>query len=190
MVEGGHSCCQRHHGASIFHVNTSKQRRPMGTVHLEELPDSRERKGAPALWLSYECQIVWNLFSDNSYQNAMLDRQGLLVAAPVDLSTKNVESFSPQLLQGFWSKLEKKNPKIVIMSQTVTTKRSKQKEVMWQQNRSCLAVAESQILGGKYVLALAPESGTIWWLKKVQYVQKISLPMDTPAWKETQVEFS
>ena len=68
--------------------------------------------------------------------------------------------------RGFWSKLEKKNPKIVIMSQTVTTKRSKQKEVMWQQYRSCLTAAESQILGGKHFLTLGPESGTILVVEK------------------------
>ena len=34
-------------GASIFQVNASKQRRPLDTVDLEELPDSRERTGAP-----------------------------------------------------------------------------------------------------------------------------------------------
>ena len=95
-------------------------------MDLEELPDSRERTGAPALWLSCEGQIdVWEPFSDNSYLSAILNRQGLLVAAPVELRTKKTESFSPQLLQGFWSKLKKQNPKIVVMSPTVTTKNSK-----------------------------------------------------------------
>ena len=38
------------------------------TLDLEEHPDSRERAGAPVLWLSCEGQIdVWELFSDNSY---------------------------------------------------------------------------------------------------------------------------
>ena len=79
-------------------------------MDLEELPDSRERTGALVLWLSCEGQMnVWELFSDNSYLSAILDRQGLLVAAPVDLRTKKAESFSPQLLQGFWSQLKKKN---------------------------------------------------------------------------------
>ena len=41
-------------GASIFQVNASKLRRPLDTVDLEELPDSRERTGAPVLWLSCE----------------------------------------------------------------------------------------------------------------------------------------
>ena len=46
------------------------------TVDLEELPDSRERTGALVLWLSCEGQTdVWELFSDNSYLSAVLDRQ-------------------------------------------------------------------------------------------------------------------
>ena len=77
---------------------------------MEDLPDSRERTGAPVPWLSCEDQTdVWELFSVDSYLSAILDRQGLMVAAPVDLRTKKVESFSPQLLQGFWSKREKKS---------------------------------------------------------------------------------
>ena len=160
-------------GASMFQVNTSKLRRPLDTVDLEELPDSRERTGAPVLWLSCEGQIdVRELFSDNSYLSAILDRQGLMVAAPVDLRTEKAESVSPRLLQGFRSKLKKKNPKIVVMLPTVTPKNSKQKEVIWQQYRLFLAVAEYQVLGGKHVLILGPESGKIWWLKKVQYLQK------------------
>ena len=79
------------------------------TWTLEELPDSRERTGAPVLWLSCEGQIdVWELSSDISHLSAILNRQGLLVAAPVDLRTKKTESFSPLLLQGFWSKLKEK----------------------------------------------------------------------------------
>ena len=69
------------------------------------------------LWHSCEGQInVLELFSDNSYLSAILDRQGLLVADPVDLRTKKTESFSPQLSQDFWSKLKNKNPKIVVLS--------------------------------------------------------------------------
>ena len=85
----------------------------MGTVDLEKLADSRERAGAFVLWLSYEGQMdVWEPFSDKSYLSAIFDRQGLLVAAPIDLGTKKAESFSLQLLQGFWFQLKKKNPKI------------------------------------------------------------------------------
>ena len=116
---------------------------------------------------------VWEVFSDNSYLSAILDRQGLLVAAPVDHRTKKAESFSPQLLQGFWFNLEKKNPKIVGMSPlTVTTKSFNQKDVIWQQYHLCLTVAEHQILGQKQFLILEPESGKIWWLKNLQYLQK------------------
>ena len=50
------------------------------------------------LWLSCEGQIdVWEMLSDNSCLSAILDRQGLQVAAPIDLRTKKAESFLPQL---------------------------------------------------------------------------------------------
>ena len=39
-----------------------------------------------------------------------------LVADSIDLMKEKAESFSPQLLQGLWSKLKTKNPKIVVMS--------------------------------------------------------------------------
>ena len=96
-VKGQHWCLP------FFHENASKLRRHLDTVDLEELPDSRMRTRAPVLWLSCEGQIdVWVLFSHNSYLSAILDRQGLSVAVPVDLRTQNSESFSPQLLQGFY----------------------------------------------------------------------------------------
>ena len=75
--------------SSIFQVNASKPRRPLDTVDLEELPDSREGTRVPVLWLSCEGQTdVWEMFSDNSNLSASLDRQGLSVAVPVDLRTK------------------------------------------------------------------------------------------------------
>ena len=96
--------------ATIFQAKTSKLRKPSDTVDLEELPVSREQARAPVLWLSCEGQIhVWEMFSDNSYLSAILDRQGLQVAAPTDLRTKKAENFSPQLIQGFWHKLKKKS---------------------------------------------------------------------------------
>ena len=50
------------------------------------------------------------MFSDNSCLSAILERQGLLVAAPIDLrKIKKADIFSPQLLQGFWFELKKKN---------------------------------------------------------------------------------
>ena len=155
-------------GSIIFQAHISKLRRPSDTVDLEELPDSREREGGLVLWLSCEGQIdVWEMFSDNSYLSAILDRQGLQVAAPIDLRTKKAESFLP-LIPGFWHKLMKNNPKIVVMSPTVETKSFKKKEVVWQQYHLCMDVAEHQILGRKHFLILGPESGKIWWLRKVQ----------------------
>ena len=81
-------------GASIYQVNASKLRRLLDAVDLEELPDSRERTRAPVLWLSCDGQKdVWVLFSDNSYLSAIIDRQGLLFPASVDLRTNNTECF-------------------------------------------------------------------------------------------------
>ena len=135
--------------ASIFQVNVSKIRRPLDTVDLEEPPDSRERAGALVSLLSCEGQTDVNGCLTIHVWGAILDRQGLQVAAPADLRNKNIEHFSPLLLKGFWSKLKFKNPKIVVMSPTVTAQNSKQKEVVWQQYRLCLVVAEHQILGGE-----------------------------------------
>ena len=71
------------------------------------------------LWLSCEGQIdVWELFSDNSH----------LSAAPVDLRTKKADASHHRHLQGFWSKIKVKNPKIVVMPPTVFTKYINQKE--------------------------------------------------------------
>ena len=87
---------------ATIHQVKSELRRPLYTVDLEELPDSRERTGAPVLWLSCEGQMdVWELFSGKSYLRAILDRQGLQVAAPLHFRTKKIENFSQQLLQGF-----------------------------------------------------------------------------------------
>ena len=90
----------------------SKLRRPLDTVDLEEIPDSRERAGAPVLWLTCEGQIdVCEMFSDNSHLSAVLDRQGLQVAALIDLRASKAAHFSPLMIQGFWQKLKRKNPK-------------------------------------------------------------------------------
>ena len=108
----------------------------MDTVDLEELLDSRERTGALVLWLSFDGQRnVLELFSDNSYLSAILDRQGLLVAAQKEtLEPRRLGNFSSQQLQVFWSKLKKKSPKIVVMSPTATAKNSEHKEVLWQKS--------------------------------------------------------
>ena len=128
-------------GATIFRANISKLRRPLHTVDLEELPDSRERARAPVLWHSCEGQIdVWVMFSDNSYLSAILGRQGLQVAAPIDLRTKKAESFSPQLIHGFWQKPKKKNPRIVGMPTTTTldTKDFKKKKKWYGNSTICV----------------------------------------------------
>ena len=61
---------------------------------------------------------------------------------------------------------------MVMMSPTVCTEYTKSKEVIWQQYRLYLAIAEWQTLGGEPFLILGPESEKIWCLKKVQYLQK------------------
>ena len=114
--------------------------------------------------------MFWSCSLTTLHSSAILVRQALLVAAPTDPGTKKAESFSTQLLQNFWSKLKNKNPKIVGMSPTVSTKCFKQRRVVWHQHHSCLAMAEHQILDGKHFLILGPETGKIWWLKKVQYI--------------------
>ena len=131
-----------------MHRQTKKT--SVNTVDLEELPDSRERTGAPVLWLSFEGQMdVWELFSDNSYMSAILDRQGLSVAAPVDLRTKKTESFSPQLLQGFWSKLKKKNPKTVVMYPNGYYQKIEAKKRFYGNSAVCAWPSQStKILGG------------------------------------------
>ena len=58
------------------------------------------------------------------------------------------------------------------MSPTFETKDFKKKGVVRQQYHFCIDVAEHQILVGKHFLILGPKSGKIWWLKKVQYLQK------------------
>ena len=76
-------------GTSILQVDASKLRRPSDTADREESPDSCERTGALVLLLSCDGQTdVLELFSDNSYVSAVLDRQGLMVAAPVDFENK------------------------------------------------------------------------------------------------------
>ena len=107
----------------IFQVNASRLRRPLDAVDLEEPPDSCERYG----FLKRAKQMPGSFYTDNFFMSAILDRQGFMVAAP----TKQAESFfSPQALQSFWSKLKKKNPKIVVMPSTVFTKYTNQKETV------------------------------------------------------------
>ena len=110
-------------GISIFQVSAGALQRPLNTLNLEESPDSCDRTRAPVLWLSCEGQKnVSELFTDNSYLSAILDRQGLMFATPADLRTKKTEGFTPQALHGFWAKVKMKNPQIVGMSSTVFNK--------------------------------------------------------------------
>ena len=94
-------------GASIFQVSASKLRRPLDTVDLEELPDSRERTGSPVLWLPCEGQTdVWELFSDNAYLSAILD--------PPSTPQKKVESFPhPSYCRAFGQSSRKRIPRLL-----------------------------------------------------------------------------
>ena len=141
-------------------------------MDLEELRDSRERTRAPVLWLSCEGQInVWELFSGNSHLIAILDEDSWLQHQQT-LEPRKKRTSHHSYCKSLCQSSRKKDPKIVVMSPTVTTNNFKQKEVKRQQYRLCLAVKEYQILGCKHFLLLGPESGKIWWLKKVQYLQK------------------
>ena len=83
---------QRRTPGKWLHFLSSKKKQikeTLDTVDLEELPGSRERTRATVQRLSCEGQAdVREMFSDNSYLSAILDGQGLLVAAPIDLRTK------------------------------------------------------------------------------------------------------
>ena len=83
-------------------------------------------------------------------------------------------------LQCFWPKLKKKNPKIVVMSPTVTTKSFMQKEAVWQ---SIQTLAENTSL----FVDLSQDQDSVV-LKGTIHPEKVPLPMDTLAWQETQVE--
>ena len=64
------------------------------------------------------------------------------------------------------------------MSPTVFTKYTHQKEAIWQQYRSCLAVAEYQILGGRHFLILGPKSKNVVVEEGTVPSEKVPLPMD------------
>ena len=119
VVEGGNHGSQGsmavvNTGATMFQANVSKLRRPVDTVDLEQLPDSCEREGALVLWLSCEDQIdVWEMFSDNSYLSAILDRQELQVAAAIDLRTKKAESFLAAADTGLLAKKKTRIPRLL-----------------------------------------------------------------------------
>ena len=92
------------------------------------------------LWLSCEGpKDVWEMFSDNSFLSAFLDRQGLQVAAPVDLRTKKAESFSPQLIQGFWQKLEVRIPRLLRCHRLLRrTKSFKKRKKLYGNSTACV----------------------------------------------------
>ena len=190
MVEGGNYCDL----APLSFRQKKEQiiRGFLDNVDLEELPDSRERTGAFVLWLSCEGQAdVWDMFQTILIWAPFLtDKDFFLLAAPIDFRTKKADNLPPQLLHGFWYKLQKKNPKIVAMSPIVATKSYNEQEVIWQQYHLCLVVPEHQIFGGKHFLVLGRETGSIWWLKKVQYLQKGTIANELSCVKKCKWIFS
>ena len=85
---------------------------------------------------------------------------------------KEADSFSPQALQGSWSKMKIKNSKVVVMSLTVFTKYTKKKEDIWQQYRLCFGHRRASSPWRKHCFILRPQSRKYGWLKNVQYFQK------------------
>ena len=109
------------------------------------------------------------MFQDNSCLTAIVNRQGLQVATLIDLRTKKAESVSPQLIQGFWQKLMRNSPKIVVMSPTFETKDNKKGRSGMGKSTICVLTWQSiKFLAENTSLLLGPESGKIWWLKRVQ----------------------
>ena len=184
-VEGGDYCCQR---APLVVINTGistftgkmpvGHEDPLDTVELKEPPGSCERTGALVLRLSCEGQTdVWELFSDNFFfLSAVLDRQVLMVAAPVDLIIKRAESFSPQALQGFWSRIQnKEHPKLEWGPQLSSLKNSYQKKDVilatvtncaWPQQNIELPVATIPHSRTQVRQGLVTEEGTVASEKK------------------------
>ena len=153
-------------GMTIFQAKVSKLMRPLDTIWKNFWSRTSEQE----LLCCGSIVKIKQMFGScslttNSFLSAILDRQGLLNAAPAKLRTKKAEIFSPQLLQGCWSKLKKKNPEIVVTSPTITTKSFKHREVVWQQHHLCLSVAQHQIGGTLSYF------GT--WVKKDLVVDKI-----------------
>ena len=136
-------------GSTIFQAKKGKLRRLLDNVHLEELPDSREH-------LFYGSLAKDKQMSGKCCQTIL----GLLVAAPIYLSTKKAEIFTPQLVQDFWYKLKTKSPKIVVMSPTAIC------AWPWQNTKS-----------------LAENTSLFWDQKQEEFGEKVPLPMDFPAWK-------
>ena len=125
------------------------------------------------------------MFSGNSYLSAILDRQGLQVAAPIDFRTKNAESFSPQLLQGFWHELKKKKKTLRLLRQRASKKVVWQESLLYERGRTSNSVRKTiPYFGTRIRKDLVFEKWNNIFRKKVP------LPMDPLAWRKIQVDFS
>ena len=136
-------------------------------MDLEQSPDSSERTGAPVLWLSCEGQIdVWELFSDNSFLSAIVDRQGLHVS------------------HGFWSMFKIKNPKNVVMSRLLLPKAQGKRMSCANSTVCCWRGRASNpwrqafpYLGTRIRKDLVVEKGTIQYLQKKYHCTQVDFPI-------------
>ena len=145
--------------ATIFQASVSKQRRHWIWKNLRTRVSEQEHL---CCGFSCEGQIdVWELFSDNSYLSANLDRQGLLVAAPIDTAVAGI------LVETQERESQDRCDVTHCYYEKFLAERSGMATVPIVFGRG-----RASILGGKHFLILGPESGKIWWLTMVQYLQK------------------
>ena len=121
------------------------------------------------------------MFFGNSFLSAILDRQGLQVAAPIGFRTQNAESFSPQLLQCFWHELKKKTPPT---DKELQKKVVCQQSLLYERGRTSSSVRKTlPYFGTRMMKDLVFENGTT-------SSEKVPLPMDPLTWRKIQVDFS
>ena len=164
---------------------SKKLRRPLNTVDLEELRDSSERTGALFVWLSCEGQAdVWEMCSGNSHLSAILDRQGLLVAAPVDLRRKQADKFYTRANAGLLVQAkETESQDRCDVSDCCNEELQATSTISawpWQNTNPWRRTLPD--FGTRNRKDLVVEEGTI-------SAERVPLPMDLPAWRKTQSGF-
>ena len=125
---------------------------------------------------------AWEMFSDNSYLSAILDRQGLQVTAPVDLRTKKAEIFTPQLLQGLLVQAEEKESQDRCDVSECCYEEPQATRSYFRNNTICAwPWQNTKSLSENTSLFWWTETGRIWWLKKVQHLPKKSTAANGPS---------
>ena len=119
----------------------------------------------------------------------MLDRQNFRLPLQLTLPQKSVRIPHHRCCGASRTSSVKRFPKLLGCLRLLRRRASKD-EIVWQQYHFCIDVVEHQILGGK-----PHHFGTR--IRKDLVVEKsaisretVSLPMDPPSWRETQVDFS